>query len=306
MMAFGLLAVLALQPTVAVEPPSNPNQEIVVTGRANALERFVEGLTVAPRRDQLPRWNEGICPRALGLPVARADYVVRRIRAIAKANKVPVAPDGCSGNVLIAVTDQADMIAARIAKLYPSLLQASDHGRPTRMQIARWLEPQPVRWLHATQIGNADGTDYQRDFPIQASSLDDGVNKLWGHSLVKSPTQRNIATAVLLVDPRRLGKVTWGQLSAHLAMLAFTRAAPEATTIKGESILSLFHDRHEGDAPVTTLTAWDQAFIKALYATSSDVRASYQRVHIRDRMRRELAADLAGSAPATSNPDQRE
>lgn len=315
MSVLGLLASLAVQAADATPPPSPAsNEEVVVTGRADALERFVEGLTAAPRRDQLPRWNDGLCPRVLGVPQARSEYLTRRIRTIGRQNGIPLAPERCSGNVLIAVTDQANAIARRIAGRYPRLLQASDHGRPTRAQVGRWLQPQPVRWLHATRLGGADGMDWQQDVPvnpIDASQLGDGVNKTWGHSLITSPTQRNMSLAVLIVDPRRLGDVTWGQLSSHLAMLAFTRAEPEATAISGESILSLFHDRHQGRPGVKTLTAWDQAFLTALYATPADVRSARQRVHIRNRMVRDLAADLArtdvaGNAPATPASDQRE
>ena len=311
MSAFGLLAFLSLQAAAGGDQPQpTPDEEVVVTGRADALERFVEGLTEAPRRDQLPRWNEGVCPRTLGLEPAQAAYVIRRIRSIAEQNKVPVAPANCNSNVLIAVTDQADSVARRIANYAPRFLQASDHGRPTRAQVARWVDPQPVRWLHATRLGGADGTEYQQDFPIDVSSVGDaageGTNKIWGHSLVTSPTQRNMSVAILIVDPRRLGEVTWGQLSAHLAMLAFTRAEPEATAVSGESILSLFHDRGQGRPGVRTLTAWDRAFLKALYATPTNIRSARQRVRIRDHMRRELAADLAGDAPATPASDQRE
>ena len=244
----------------------------------------------------------------------RSEYVTRRIRTIGRQNGIPLAPERCSGNVLIAVTEQADMIAQRIAGRYPRLLQASDHGRPTRAQVARWLQPQPVRWLHATRLGGADGSTWQQDVPvnpIDASQLGDGANRIWGHSLIKSTTQRNMSLAVLVVDPRRLGQVTWGQLSAHLAMLAFTRAEPEATAVSGESILSLFHDRHQGRPGVKALTAWDQAFLTALYATPADVRSSRQRAHIRNRMVRDLAADLArtdGALNAQGQPasDQRE
>ena len=63
MPAFTLLAALALQAGATEPSPAVPDDEVVVTGRADALERFVEGLTAAPQYDNLPRWNKGSARR---------------------------------------------------------------------------------------------------------------------------------------------------------------------------------------------------------------------------------------------------
>ncbi|MEG7643360.1 hypothetical protein U2066_15295, partial [Listeria monocytogenes] len=59
-------AVCAAEPGPQAERPAEP--EIVVTGRGiEALDRYVEELTEIRPGGQLARWNDPVCPRAVGL-----------------------------------------------------------------------------------------------------------------------------------------------------------------------------------------------------------------------------------------------
>ena len=184
--------------------------------------------------------------------------------------------------MVVIVTARADAFAALLMRRSPRLLAWTANGRPKRRDVARWLEPRPVRWLHTTTVSGA---------------------ALIG-KLNFRPEQRNMAVALGIVDASRLGGVTWGQLSAHVAMAAFTRAEPDAAEKRSESVLALFSRDAAAEQP-RSLTRWDEAFLNALYSTAPTLSTARQRERMQDRMARTLSADPA-STPTGSATDQRE
>lgn len=282
MIASSLLTALALQAAAPAEPPPSSGEEVLVTGRADALERFVEELAAAPRLDQIARWHDHICPRAIGVSDGQASYLVARMRSIARDHDVPVARGRCQSNIFVFITDQADEVAALIARRHPRLLWPSEHAPPKRADVAAWLQPRAVRRLHATRL------DYA------------------GMGLAAESSQRSLSVALMIVDATRLGQATWGQLAAHLSLQALTRSAKEPDVGSQASIIGLF----EGGADTTRsppgLSRSDSAFLRALYSGAANLRAARHRSRIQQRMARTLAADPTGDAPAGPVSDQRE
>lgn len=287
-----LLVALASSTLQATLPQAAPNgDEVVVTGHVDAIERFVEGLTVAAEYDQLSRWQEEVCPRVIGASASQAGFVTSRLERLAVRFGVPYAKAGCRPNLLIAFTPDADAVARTLATRRTNLFKDFKWGATNRSRARRWREPATVRWIHLTRPESAANKRVRADGKSRRLSPQ------------SSASIRGISAAVLLVDSDRLSGVTWGQLTDYLALAAFTRADPDHASVAEGSIFSLF-SKPGADQP-NELTARDKAFLAALYDTSSISRSAKQRRQVRDAMARKLEGDPAEGA-AGSSSDQRE
>lgn len=276
-----LLALLAAQ--ALAQQPRSPGDDIVVTGpRLEALERYVEELTEVRPGGQLARWNDPVCPRALGLELGKNSYLALRVADTARELRIPVARGNCRPNILIVVTDEADAFARLLLKKHPRLFGAYGNGRPPAAAVAALLEPRPVRWLNASRWGNGDG----------APVVDGNQNRVYFSSRLKWSTRENATLSLVVVDASKVNGLSWRALSAYLAMVALARPPPDAVSPTGAAtILSLFRDRDDNQRGPSDLTRWDRALLKSLYASQADGSASSQRREIGSRLKRSLDTD---------------
>ena len=90
---FGVL--LAASPVLA-QAPVPPVEQVTVTGTASreVIRAFVQSF-VSPTRTtgKIARWEDGICPAAMGVPPAFAKFVVERIKADARSAGAPISKD---------------------------------------------------------------------------------------------------------------------------------------------------------------------------------------------------------------------
>jgi hypothetical protein len=94
--------------------------------------------------------------------------------------------------------------------------------------------------------------------------------------------------SLVIVEARALDQVDTRQLADYVAMRALAGTGFAATSLPAPSILQLFNP---GVAPAQapeSVTWWDVAFLKSLYATSNSVSSDEQRAAIMARMKREL------------------
>ncbi len=82
-------------------------------------------------------------------------------------------------------------------------------------------------------------------------------------------------------------------------MRAFAKTGVEPTMPAGQSILTMFDEIRENNAPASALTEWDAAYLKALYATNNTVSASYQQAS----MARIVGKELKEAALVSSEQD---
>src|SRR5205085_975148 len=109
------------------------------------------------------------------------------------------------------------------------------------------------------------------------------VNTIGSPSRLKSLIRRTFLGSIVVVEAKALNGVSTRQLADYAAMRTL---APTDTrrqvTLPAESILTLLDaGKAPGDA-APSVTWWDYAFLKSLYATSNDVAAAAQR----DQMKR--------------------
>jgi hypothetical protein len=142
-LAGGLLAAspVAAQQASASEP-------IVVEGIANSqkqIDRFIKKLTPGPIHGQLSRFQTKVCPLSIGLTPERNALVVKRMRDVAAAARIPLAEPDCRPNIiLIATNNKAALIEQRFASAptcspMPGAWRRStrSNGTPRRMPPGR-------------------------------------------------------------------------------------------------------------------------------------------------------------------------
>ena len=257
------------------------SDEIIVEG-VNPKRRasdYLDRLMPAPIHGQFGRFEDPICPKAIGLPDALKTEVVDRIRQVAIAAKVDVGAASCRPNMLvIVIADKTAMIDA-LRKKDPSYFYGI--GTDRRKRLANSAAPYAA-WQVVDLIG-ADGIPLQFDR--------DGVARLM--TTVPASRLRNT------VKPRVLGSVvivrnSRAQQCDDAAARRF-RAGPgddsDRRSRPGRAGVIRAQYFNPGVTPVDgpqSVTWWDVAFLKSLANTRSNSYANIQRSEIRDQMVKEI------------------
>jgi hypothetical protein len=148
-----------------------------------------------------------------------------------------------------------DELLARLRERYPRFLVA---GSPSA-QRSFLGSTRPVRAWYESRLLNADGTP-----PIEDPNKADQFRL--ENSRIASGVAENTASVVIVVDARKSGAVSAGQLADYVSMVGFAQIGPELEFSSRRTILSLF-DKASADPAPSQLTDWDLAFLKALYET---------------------------------------
>lgn len=87
-----------------------------------------------------------------------------------------------------------------------------------------------------------------------------------GASRLQAKTSEKLNRVVIIVDTRQMKGVTYKALAAYLSLVALAQLEPQAEPGSLPSVLALFRDRDAGAEPAHDLTAWDRAYLRALYS----------------------------------------
>jgi hypothetical protein len=110
-----------------------------------------------------------------------------------------------------------------------------------------------------TPLGNGDN---QGSFDISQAR----VNLRAEATRIRFNEVRDLASVIVIIDAPRARGITFGQLAAYVAMIGLAEIRiDERAADASSSILQLFAT--SGKVPPPGLSAWDEAFLKALYHT---------------------------------------
>ena len=224
----------AAQP--AAQPVSGAPESITVTatplpGRS-AVDEFIYSYPTAVRStDKIARWKVGICPTVAGLPQKYADFISRRLIAIARKAGAPVNADpNCRHNIQIVFTTRPQALADDISKhrrpylgYFDTLDQAAELAQ-VRHDIQAWyltdLAHGSQYFLGAVRVdnprqdfltGGGDGFGHGRVFYAAGTGrFNNGI----------SSTLYNV---VIVADPSKLGDYEMGSLADYISMLALSQ-----------------------------------------------------------------------------------
>lgn len=281
-----LLAASAAVPALAQEasaPDDDSTQAIVVQGirdQKKEVGRFVDALTEAPIQGQLSRFDWAVCPAAVGLGDAQNAAIAERMRRVAKAAAIPLAQPGCRPNaLLIATTDKRELID-QLRQKYPAYFTGV-----TRSEIQELKrDPSPAAAWHVEGLLDADGVEVPRDV-VTGQHV---IERTDAPSRIKTMSRPHFVASILVVELKALPGLTVNQIADYAAMRIFAHTDPRRLRkTEAPSILGAI-DAPMNSAVPLTLTEWDLAFLKSLYTSDPNRRASSQRQEMKQIVRRDL------------------
>lgn len=276
--ALGGLALAAAQASQPSVPQADPAESIIVTGtrstpeetRRRAVE-FVRGAGVATSQRSVARWEDPVCPRALGLQPTYAGMVEEKLRTIAEAAGIGVAREPCRPNILVSFVADAGATVRAVAARAPRQLEEV----PSEARAALLAGPAPVRWWYSTDTRSRDGLPARAaPPPWTAGNAEGGGSMLPAHmptlqhyesSIVSTQAARVLTAATVVVDVGRVEGMPLDAVAAYAALVAFAEIRTDDFSPAG-SILGLFDAESRLRAP----TEWDMAFLRALYRLPLD------------------------------------
>lgn len=278
-------AVAAPQVTAPPAEAPQPQEQIVVQGRRDVQRRvdeFVNALTDIPRTGQISRFDWAVCPKAVGLTDRQNNAVAERMRAVATAVGIRVDQPSCKANVLVLVTDDAPKFVRWVRDNEPSYFEGVS---PAEMEALKRGGP-AAAW-HTEGLLDADGREVPRD-------RDTGqyINSRTDvPSLMSTNSHPHFGASIVVLDSRALAGLTVVQLADYAAMRAFAKTDPTRLQKAAAPTILTLLDAPMGSAVPITMTAWDFAYLKALYGSTENRLAGQQR----REMAHDMTRDLTGS-----------
>jgi hypothetical protein len=279
-------------PASAPSPPPGQRLETITVEAARhreVVERqvrsFVTQIAIKPYDSSLARWQTvvPICPLVAGLPREDGEFILARVSKIAAAAGAPLAPEHCKPNLYIVFSADPDALLKAWNKRDVRMFgDESDQGGA---KIRKFLNSNsPIRvWYNAelyseegVPLGNTDGCQ---------SAMACRTNLRATATRISFNETRDLTSALIMVDGPRARGINFAQLASYIAMLGLAEIRAEADVADAPSILHLF-SRSEADRP-SALSAWDEAFLKALYHTEQADRQ--QLAEIKTAMVKQIA-----------------
>ena len=247
-------------------PPASQLSQVTIQAQRLATEKrvheFVARIPLLSNYESLARWNTPICPLVAGLPRVDGEFVLTRLSAIATSVGAPLAPEKCSPNFLIVVTSDPVALIKGWAKRaqYRHLFGDVGAGR-----INRFINtPKAIRVWYNEQSTGANGAVLTPNSPtlvLNISGID--VVESADDTRLEWNAVFSIESAIEVVDSGRMKGFKFGQLADYVTMAGLAEFNFAADLGTAPTVLRLFNA--PGEAAPGGLSAWDEAFLKALY-----------------------------------------
>lgn len=294
----GLLAATPYQPqsqqALVREEPTRL-EDIEVTGRRldTMIQDFVSNVAAPVYRRNFARWNQGVCVGAANLGSETGQYVVDRVSTVAQDLGLRPGAPGCTANIMVIATSDPSSLAETLVARSPKSFRPGGPGMEHGGAKLRAFQAsdRPVRWWPiSVPMDSHTGQRAVRipgDCQHPCSSVYDYSPQIYLTSSSRISTQivDNLVRVIVIVDARKLDGISAQQLADYVAMVSLAQIEPEADTSSYASILNLFEDPAAAD----TLTTWDTAYLRGVYASQrnhripganrAEVAASIRRAH---------------------------
>lgn len=282
-----LLSLAVAHPASAQQQVPEPeSEEVVVTG-VRDVERqardFVDALTPARVRGQIARFEGNACPAAYGLNAGQKAVVEARLRRLAEAAGAPLGNMGCSPNAILMVVDDKRSFLAELRRRHPHYF-----GALTPREVRRLVGASgPVAAWQLNGTVDARGISVE-DTGDAASAETRSARNFDAPSRITPHVRPAFQATALVVERGALQGLTTTQLADYAAMRLLARTEPERLAGSSANSILTIIDAPMGSAVPITLTTWDLAFLRGLYAGNDNLYAAEQRSQIRRRMLNEL------------------
>jgi len=274
-------------------------EEVTVSARrqidARTLEHVVIPRFVAqhgmpnPKINQIGRWHSYVCPMTVGLQALPAEFVSRRIVAVARGVGAPTKRAGeCRNNVQVVFTPKPQQVLEDIRRTSVGWL---GYANTSIAKLATISHPIQAWYVTGTRSYNTQVTQVNGDGSNQRSTtagliLDSdaniGASGRPGSHLGDDLTSE-IVNVLVIADSNQLSGQPLAAIADYIAMLVLTR-----TSLGGCNELPSITDLLSPDCGSRprpeSLTDADTAYLKALYASNLALKVNLERGEMHDRM----------------------
>lgn len=279
----GLAAALSLATGLAYAASQDKvTEEVIVEGtRPEIRQRVYDFVTGITHRGyavkSLARWNKPICPMVAGIPRPEGEFILLRVSEATLAAGARLAPSKCKANFHVVLTSDPDRLVALWRKRAPRLF-----GGESPSKVRRILsKPRPIRvWYNAWEVCGEGGYVGPQggagSFGLWSGQSDCHIED----SRLRWNYVNSIASVIVLVDLDDIKEIKLGPLTDYISMVGLAQVDLDGDWGDAPTVLRLFAD--SGDAASQRMSAWDRAFLKALYNTTQASRL--QRSSITEQM----------------------
>ncbi len=249
----------------AQDRPDEPVRvdDVVVIGNVSLREQiqaFVGEITSPPQGRAPARWSRrgGVCVGVANLRADVAQAIADRISDRARELGLTVGEPGCRANVLVVATDDGQGMARALVDRSPNAFRPDYAGASkTRLELERFVETdRPIRWWHVSMPVVAG-----QGLPAVALPGQDPP-RIPGLGRTRTAVRNVLLRAYVIIDLDQTEALSLNQLADYAAMVAFAQIDPDADVAQFSTILNVFAD----PAAVPELTAWDLAYLGAVYS----------------------------------------
>ena len=270
-------------PAGAQRQAADDTPEIVVKGQRQseeAVRSLVEQLTPARRGEQIVRHSVEVCPATLGLAGRQNAIVTARLRRVAAAVGAPLGGPRCKPNLFVVVAeDRAAMVQA---------IRAGWRD-PQGTLLRSPVDPKaPATVLHLEGLLDANN----RLVGIRPETGDGGGGyyelEVFASPRIRPTSSPTFMASVMVVEPAAIEGLTTLQLADHAAMRLLARTDPARLGPNSPPSILGALSAPIGSAVPLSLTSWDLAFLKALYASEGRRTSGQQRRDIARRVGKDV------------------
>jgi len=313
--AVAVLALTVAASAAAQAPDPNAPSEIVVHAQRSPeqVSSFVHSVSAVMPVGQMARWNEDVCPGVVGADQTQAQHIIDQIAIRAMAVGLHVGGSGCSANLTIIVTGDADNFTQafyrnhRGSLLHPNGVDGATLGDAALHEFIN--TSRPVRWWHIAAKTTDDGhvlTD-RRAVSINGTSaaaiggttdasaqdpsshgVGEGMSNMQGvrsnGSRLGRATRHDFNSVIVIVDTSRLNGAPIVAVADYIAFVSLAQINPDVGNLPFPSILNLFSTQDASQRPAH-MTDWDVDYLDGLYhATRAARNVGQQEAEITRRM----------------------
>jgi hypothetical protein len=289
------LAFVAFTPSPV---PADSLDSITVQAQRETLRKQVDqffhsAMQKSPFDESLLRWDEAVCPMVVGMIQPAGEFVLRRLSELARESGVPLAKENCKHpNLFIIVAKNPETFLKLWWRQQPRMYNTGrgiapvrrfiEKSRPIRVwyNVGSGAYPNEISGLLAASVDAGLGTV---DYPIVREPSSGASYRL------KFPVERQIGSAIVVIDPAQVDHLNIGQFSDYIAMVSFVEVNQDADLGANSTILNLFATSNA--AVPLEMTRWDKALLRALYASDHGSRVQMSQMETR-------AIDMLQSKPS--------
>ncbi|MCP3736414.1 hypothetical protein M9979_16225 [Sphingomonas sp. RP10(2022)] len=291
MKAIVLAAMFSVTSIAIAQNTTSPDADIVVTGKkadqARQVRDFVRALNGLSGPNPLAKFDRTeLCPIAIGLGDVHDRAIAQRMRRIATAAAIPIAPEGCRTNALVIFADDKDAMIDALRKAHPAYFRT---GIGSTITVPRQKGPVTAWHLSARLDRYGVQIPSEGEEPGQFVSVPDGASRL------EANVRPVFVASVVVIERKAVDGLTTTQIGDYAAMRSFAEIDPgRLKPGQAPTILTIMDSSMDSEVPIT-MTPWDLGYLRALYAVRPLRSAMSQRAEMGKRINHDLDASSRGS-----------